>query len=208
VKALKIVGIVLGILLVLTGGGLLAGSALANKGQAAFNEELAKSGYAGPTQGTVRSVDPTEPVTVTVSYTDSRGKKQIGRGGFAGGELPQVGDTVSTYYSTAEPSQVVVVNLPGLGNLGAIASTLRTAGVIGLIGGGVLLLAAILGLALGKKPAADEPGPVYGTGQQRSPAGYPAQPYPPQPPPGLQYPSQQSPSQPSPPQQHPPQRQT
>ena len=35
-KALKIVGIVLGILLLLTGGGLAVGSSLANKGQAAF----------------------------------------------------------------------------------------------------------------------------------------------------------------------------
>ena len=57
------------------------------------------------------------PVIVTVSYTDDQGKQQTGQGAFAGGQPPQVGDTVSTYYSTSDPSQVVVVNLPGLGDL-------------------------------------------------------------------------------------------
>ena len=37
-KALKIVGIVLGILLLLTGGGLAVGSVAVNKGQAAVDE--------------------------------------------------------------------------------------------------------------------------------------------------------------------------
>ena len=55
-KALKIVGIVLGALLLLTGAGLLAGSALVDKGQGAFEQELGKSGYAGPVEGVVRSV--------------------------------------------------------------------------------------------------------------------------------------------------------
>ncbi len=161
-KALKIVGTVLGILLLLTGSGLVAGSALANKGQGAFNEELARSGYAGPVQGTVQSVDQTDPVTITVSYTDDQGKKHTGKGGFAGGDLPQIGDTVSTYYSTSDPGQVVVVDLPGLGNLGAVVAALRTAGVVCMISGGVLLLAGILGLALGKKqPAAAGSGAWY-----------------------------------------------
>ena len=186
-KALKIVGIVFGILLLLTGGGLAAGSVLANKGQAAFQEELTNSGYAGPVDGTVQSVSQSNPVVVTVSYTDDQGKQQTGQGAFAGGQPPQVGDTVSTYYSTSDPSQVVVVNLPGLGDLSAIADTLRTAAIICLIVGSVLLLAGILGLALGKKqPAAVAPGPMYPTGPpQQPPAGYQPQPYPPQqPPPG------------------------
>ena len=182
-RALKIVGIVLGILLLLTGGGLAVGSVLANKGQAAFQEQLTQSGYAGPVQGTVQSVSQRDSVIVTVSYTDSQGKQQTGRGTFAGGRPPQVGDTVSTYYSTSDPSQVVVVNLPGLGDLSAIADTLRTAAIICLIVGALLLLAGILGLALGKKqPAAVTPGPMYPTGPpQQPPAPYQPQPYPPQP---------------------------
>ncbi|HET9562083.1 MAG TPA: DUF3592 domain-containing protein [Propionibacteriaceae bacterium] len=204
-KALKIVGIVLGILLLLTGGGLAAGSVLANKGQAAFQEELTNSGYDGPVEGTVQSVSQSNPIVVTVNYTDSQGKQQTGQGAFAGGQPPQVGDTVSTYYNTSNPSQVVVVNLPGLGDLSAIANALRTAAISCLIVGSVLLLAGILGLALGKKqPAAGPPGPMYPTGPpQQPPAGYPAQPYPPQqPPPGQGYPPQQ-PGQPYPPQQYP-----
>ena len=204
-KALKIVGIVLGILLLLTGGGLAAGSVLANKGQAAFQEELTNSGYDGPVEGTVQSVSQSNPIVVTVNYTDSQGKQQTGQGAFAGGQPPQVGDTVSTYYNTSNPSQVVVVNLPGLGDLSAIANALRTAAISCLIVGSVLLLAGILGLALGKKqPAAVSPGPMYPTGPpQQPPAGYPAQPYPPQqPPPGQGYPPQQ-PGQSYPPQQYP-----
>lgn len=214
-KALKIVGIVFGILLLLTGGGLAAASVLANKGQAAFQEELTSSGYAGPVDGTVQSVSQNDPVVVTVSFTDDQGKQQTGQGTFAGGQPPQVGDTVSTYYSTSDPSQVVVVNLPGLGDLSAIADTLRTAAIICLIVGSVLLLAAILGLALGKRqPAVVAPGPMHPTGPpQQPPAGYQPQPYPPQQPPGQPYPPQQQPGQPYPPQQplpgqpYPPQQQ-
>jgi Protein of unknown function (DUF3592) len=227
-KALKIVGIVLGILLLLTGGGLAAGSVLANKGQAAFQEELTNSGYDGPVEGRVQSVSQSNPIVVTVNYTDNQGKQQTGQGAFAGGQPPQVGDTVSTYYNTNNPSQVVVVNLPGLGDLSAIANALRTAAISCLIVGSVLLLASILGLALGKKqPAAVSPGPMYPTGPpQQPPTGYPAQPYPPQQPPpdqgyppqqpgqpyppqqypGQQYPGQQYPGQQYPPQQHPPEQ--
>jgi Protein of unknown function (DUF3592) len=217
-KALKVVGVVIGILLLLTGGGLAAGSALADKGRAAFAEGLTKSGYAGPVDGKVQSVAQGDPVSVTVRYTDNQGENQLGRGGFAGGRPPKVGDTVSTYYSTSDPSQVVVISLPGPGDLGAIADTLRTAAIACLIVGSVALLAGILGLALGKKQAAAGRAPTYPTGppqqppagyqtQAYPPAGYPTQPYPPQqPPPGYSYPSQQPPEQPNPPQQQPSQQ--
>ena len=204
-KVLKILGIVFGILLLLTAGGLAVGSVAANKGQAAVDEELAKTGYAGPVQGTVRSVDQTNPVTVTVTYADAQGKTQTGQGAVAGGNPPQVGDTVSTYYSTSDPRQVVVVNVPGIGDLSSIADTLRTVAIICLITGS-LLLAGILGLALGKKqPASVVPGPAYPAGPpQQPPAGYP--PYSQQqPPPGQQYPPQQPRGQQYPPQQYPPQ---
>jgi hypothetical protein len=205
-KALKIVGVVIGILLLLAGGGLAAGSALANKGQAAFAEGLTKSGYAGPVDGKVQSVAQSEPVIVTVSYTDNQGESQVGQGAFAGGRPPQVGDTVSTYYSTSDPSQVVVISLPGPGDLSAIADILRTAAIICLIVGSVMLLAGILGLALGKKqPAAVGRGPTYHTGPpQQPPPGYPTQPYPPQQPPGQPYLSQQPPGQGGYPSQQPP----
>jgi Protein of unknown function (DUF3592) len=214
-KVLKILGIVFGILLLLTAGGLAVGAVAANKGQAALDQELAKTGYAGPVDGTVRSVDQTNPVTVTVTYTDAQGKTQTGQGAVAGGNPPQVGDTVSTYYSTSEPGQVVVVNVPGIGDLSGIADTLRTAAIICLIVGSLLLLAGILGLALGKKqPASVVPGPAYPTGPPQQPAaGYPTQSYPPQPPgqqyppqqylPGQQYLPQQTPGQQYPPQQTP-----
>lgn len=219
-KALKIVGIVFGILLLLTGGGLAAGSVLANKGQAAFQEELTNSGYAGPVDGTVQSVSQSTPVVVKVSYTDNQGKQQSGQGSFAGGQPPQVGDSVSTYYSTSDPSQVVIVNLPGLGDLSGIADTLRTAAIGCLIVGSGLLLAGILALALGRKqPAVVAPGRMYPPPQppagyqpyppQQPQAGYPPQPYPPQqPPPGQGYSPQQPQAgyltQPYPPQQQPP----
>jgi hypothetical protein len=212
-KALKIVGIVLGALLLLTGAGLLAGSALVDKGQGAFEQELAKSGYAGPVEGVVRSVDETSPVIVPVSYTDEQGRKRTGQGTATGASPPSVGDTVPTYYSTSDPSQIVVVNVPGLGNLGAVAATLRITGIVCLIAGAVLLLAGILGLALGKKsPAAITAGSTYPPGSPgQPPVGYPmqysplqpAQPYPPQQPPAQPYPPQQPPAQPYPPQQPP-----
>jgi hypothetical protein len=208
-KVLKILGIVFGILLLLIGGGLAVGSVAANKGQAAVDEELAKTGYAGPVDATVRSVDQTSPVIVTVTYTDIQGRPHTGQGGVAGGNPPQVGDTVSTYYSTSDPSQVVVVNVPGIGDLSGVGDVLWTAAIICLIVGSVVLLAGILGLALGRKqPVSVAPGAAYPPGPpQQPPPGYPAQPYPPQP--GQQYPPQQYPPQPPgqqyPPQQYPPQ---
>ena len=201
-KALKILGIVFGILLLLTGGGLLAGSALASKGQGAFEQELAKSGYTGPVEGTVKSVEQASPVNVTVTYTDKQGKTQTGQGAASGTTAPKVGDKVSTYYNTSDPSQILVVNVPGLANLSGVAATLRISGIICLIAGGVLLLAGILGLVLGKKSAAVAAAPVPG----QQPGGYPVQPNPPQQPPGQPYPPQQYPPQQYPPQQYPPQQ--
>jgi hypothetical protein len=206
-KALKILGIVFGVVLLLTGAGLVAGSALVSKGQGAFEQELGKSGYAGPVEGTVKSVDQTSPVIVSVTYTDKQGKKQTGQGAASGPTPPNVGDTVSTYYNTSDPSQILVVNVPGLGNLSGVAGTLRTSGIICLVVGGVLLLAGILGLVLGKKPAAVAAGPAYPTGSPaEAPPGYPVQPYPPQRPPGQPYPPQQYPPQQYPSQQYPPQQ--
>ena len=76
-KALKIVAVVLGVLLLLGGIGLLAGSAAVGFGQGAFEDELAKSGLAGPVRGTVTSI---ESGLYTVSYTDKQGVSQTGQG--------------------------------------------------------------------------------------------------------------------------------
>jgi hypothetical protein len=205
-KALKILGIVFGILLLLTGGGLLAGSVLASKGQGAFEQELAKSGYAGPVEGIVKSVDQTSPALVTVSYTDKQGRKRTGQGAASGPTSPNVGDTVSTYYSTSDPSQILVVNVPGLGNLSGVAATLRISGIICLVAGGLLLLAGILGLLLGRKPAAIPAAPAYPPAiPGQTPDGFPMQSYSPQQP-GLAYPPQQYGPQQPPGQAYPPQQ--
>src|SRR4030095_2584252 len=195
-KALKILGIVFGILLLLNGGGLAVGSVVARKGQAALDQELAKTGYAGPVDGTVRSIDQTSPVIVTVTYADTQGKTQTGQGTVAGGKPPRVGDIVSTYYSTSDPTQVVVVSVPGLGDLSGIGNTLRTAAIICLIVGSVLLLAGLLGVGRGKKqPGPSAPGQPSPRGSpQRAPPGYWSQQYPQQPW-GAQYPQQQPPGQ-------------
>jgi hypothetical protein len=199
-KALKILGIVFGILLLLTGGGLLAGSVLASKGQGAFEQELAKSGYAGPVEGIVKSIDQTSPALVTVSYTDKQGRKRTGQGAASGPTSPNVGDTVSTYYSTSDPSQILVVNVPGLGNLSGVAATLRISGIICLVAGGLLLLAGILGLLLGRKPAAIPAAPAYPAAiPGQTPDGFPMQSHSSQQPPGQAYPPQQYPGPQQPP---------
>lgn len=187
-KALKILAIVFGILLLLTGGALLVGSAVAGKGQSAIDKELAKSGYAGPVQGTVTAVDGTTKL-VTVAYTDRQGQEQTGTGSSTNQvDPPAVGEKVSVYYLTSSPDQVVVLDIPGGGSLVKVGGALRTGGIVTLILGGVLLLAGILGLTLGKRtPAAAS---AYPSGPPQGPPGYPGH-YPPQDQPGQGYPPQQ-----------------
>ena len=201
-KALKIVAVVLGVLLLLTGVGLLAGSAAVGVGQSAFDDELAKSGFAGPVEGTVTAID---AGLYTVSYTDKQGAPQTGQGPAASGtEGPQVGEAVDVYYSTSNPSQIVILNIPG-GGLTGIAGVLRTTAIVCLVVGGILLLVGIIGLVAGRKKAVPA-APVYPTSLPPGQA-YPGQPgpppgYPQQPPPGSQpYPPQSYPPQPGPPQQ-------
>ncbi len=188
-KALKILAIVFGILLLLTGGGLLVGSAVAGKGQTAIDNELAKQGYAGPAQGTVTGVDPTTNY-VTVAYTDKQGQEQTGEGPSTNqSDPPAVGEKVSVYYLASSPEQIVVLDIPGGGNLAGVGGALRTGGIATLIVGAALLLAGILGLVLGKKkPAIAAAYPSGPPGQ--APPGYPGQQYPPQDQPGPGYPPQ------------------
>ena len=172
-KALKIVAVVLGVLLLLTGVGLLAGSAAVGFGQSAFDDELAKSGFAGPVEGTVTAID---AGLYTVSYTDKQGAPQTGQGPAASGtEAPQVGEAVDVYYSTSNPSQIVILNIPG-GGLAGIAGGLRTTAIVCLVVGGILLLVGIIGLVAGRKKAVPA-APAYPTSLPPGQA-YPGQPGP------------------------------
>ena len=202
-KVLKILGVVFGALLLLTGIGLLAGSAVIGAGQGKFDDELAKQGLAGPVKGTVTSIDQATKL-YTVDYTDKQGAAQTGTGAVVGGtKFPAVGDKVNVYYNTANPNQIAIYDLPGAGNIGGIGKALRTAGIVCLILGAVLLLAGIVGLVSGRKARAAV-APEQANAPQPVPAGaaepMPGQHYPPQPEP--QDPSQQQ--LPPPGQQYPP----
>jgi Protein of unknown function (DUF3592) len=195
VKAMKILGVVFGILLLLTGIGLLTGSAVVGATQEAIEDELAKQGLSGPVKGTVTSVG---QGVFTVSYTDKQGTAQTGTGPVVSGtEPPSVGDEVSVYYNTADPSSIAIFDLPGDADFGGLARTLRTAGIVCLIVGAVLLLAGIIGLVAGRKARAAVTAGPAGV-PQPVPAGQP------EPGPGQQYPPQPGPQNPSGEQQVPP----
>ena len=152
-KVMKILGVVFGALLLLAGIALLAGSALTGATQRAIEDELAKQGLSGPVKGTVTSVG--EGGTYTVSYTDKEWTAQTGTGPLvAGTEPPPVCHEVSVYYSTANPSQIAIVDLSANADFGGISIGLLTAAIICLIVGASLLLAGILGLVSGRRARA------------------------------------------------------
>jgi hypothetical protein len=205
VKVLKILGVVFGALLLLTGIGLLAGSAVIGAGQGKFDEELAKQGLAGPVKGTVTSIEQATKL-FTVNYTDKQGTAQTGTGPvLTSSKPPAVGDEVNVYYNTADPSQIAIYDLPGAGGIGGLAKVLRTAAIICLIVGGVLLLAGIIGLVSGRKARAAMTADQGGGAPRPVPAGqpesFPAEQYPPRP--GMQDASREQ-ELPPPPQQYPP----
>ena len=70
-KVMKILGVVFGNLLLLTGLGLLAGSAVSGAAHREIQDELAKQGLSGPVEGRVTTVG--EGGIYTVSYTDKQG---------------------------------------------------------------------------------------------------------------------------------------
>jgi hypothetical protein len=200
VKVMKILGVVFGALLLLTGLGLLAGSAVTGATDRAIQDELAKQGLSGPVEGRVTATG--QGGTFTVSYTDKEGNAQTGTGPVVSGtEPPSVGDQVSVYYNTTNPSQIAIFDLPGSADFGGISGTLRTAAIICLILGALLLLAGIIGLVRGRKTSAavaagqgGEPQPVHAgqsepvPGQQNPPQSGPQNPSGQQPPPPQQYP--------------------
>lgn len=223
-KVLKILGLVFGILLLLTGAGLLAGAFAAGKGDDAIAQSMQQNGLVGPVDGVVTAVD---AGVLTVDYTDQSGEDQTAEAQAALSRPAQIGDTVSIYYSPDEPSIAVATDLLG-GQLSSIASTLRTAGIVCLVLGGLMLIASIVSLVVGRKNAAvtagagqpypvQQPYPPQGQGYPPQPGqGYgplPGQNYPPQPgqpyapQPGQPYPPQGQPAQGQPGQGQPPQGQ-
>ena len=179
-KVVKILGVVFGGLFLLTGLALLAGSAIFGSGQGEFDRQLAEQGLAGPAEGRVTAID--GPI-YTVDYTDKNGAAQTGAGPVAQGTTPpEQGDDVQVYYSTLDPSQIIILDFPG-GNFAGVAGLLRTVAIICLAIGAVLLVAGIIGLVTarrraaavtagsGRYPAVPPPPPGQASGQDVAPEG-------------------------------------
>jgi hypothetical protein len=188
-KVAKILGVVFGALFLLTGIALLAGSAVFGASQGEFDRQLAEQGLAGPASGTVTAI---EGSAYTVDYVDKNGLARTGSGPVAQGTTPpEQGDDVQVYYSTLDPSQVIILDFPG-GNFAGVAGLLRTIAVVCLVIGAVLLVAGVIGLVTARRrapavdagtagypavaPLADQapgPGPAPAAGQDPPPAGSP-----------------------------------
>jgi len=150
-KVVKILGVVFGGLFLLTGIALLAGSAVFGAGQGEFDRQLSEQGLAGPAEGRVTAI---EGPVYTVDYTDRNGTAQTGTGPVAEGTTPpEQGDDVQVYYSTLDPSQIIILDFPG-GNFAGVAGLLRTIAIICLIIGAVLLIAGIVGLVTARRRTA------------------------------------------------------
>ena len=166
-KVLRVLGLIFGILLLLTGGGLLAASAVADRGQSVVSEQMKQSGLEGPVDGTVVSVDGS---LYTVSFTASDGSEYTTTAGAALATPAEVGDTVPVYYEADDPSNAVITEASATA-LGSVASTLRVSGFVSLGVGGVLLVASILGFVLAKKsPRAPASQPYPAAGYPQRPA--------------------------------------
>ncbi|HET9648263.1 MAG TPA: DUF3592 domain-containing protein, partial [Microlunatus sp.] len=146
-KVLRILGLIFGILLLLTGGGLLAASAVADRGQSAVQQQLDNQGLKGPVQATVVEAD---PPSYTVEFTDENGEQHTATAASTLATPPSVGDTVTVFYKADDPSVAAITDVP-TSALGQAASTLQTAGFITLGLGGVLLIAAIVGFVVARK---------------------------------------------------------
>ncbi len=187
-KALKIIAVVLGALLVLTGAGLLVGSAFTGVGQQAFDSELTRQGFGGPVQGTVIEAD-TGPSGqyFAVEFTDKDGDARTGSGPVADGtRAPSVGDEVSVLYLLEDPDRIVIIDLGPVGDISGIGNALRIGGIVCLVLGVLLLAAGIIGLVMDRRrppPAVGPPGGYPPASQSGPPPGYP-QAAPPSYPPG------------------------
>ena len=170
-KALKIIAVVLGGLLLLSGIGLLVGSTLTGVGQQAFDAELRRQGFAGPVRGTVTEDSGSR---FTVEYTDRDGKSRTGYGRVAEGTRePSVGDEVSLLYVLDDPDRIVIIDLGPAADFAGVGNALRIGGISCLVVGAVLLALGIIGLVRGRRqvPAT---GPPPGTYPPWTVAGIPA----------------------------------
>src|SRR6478672_947401 len=146
-KVLRVLGLIFGILLLLTGGGLLLGAAAADKGQESVLQEVAKQGLKGPVEATVVSA---EDSAYTVTFTAEDGQDYTATAVSTLSTPPKVGDTVSIFYKADDPTVAAISDAP-VNALDGVAGTLRTSGFVALGLGAVLLVAGILGFVLGKK---------------------------------------------------------
>lgn len=205
-KALKIIAVVFGALLVLSGIGLLVGSGFTGAGQQAFNSELARQGFGGPVKGKVTAAElGSSPPYFNVEFTDADGDNRTGTGPVADGtRTPSVGDEVTVLYLLEDPDRIVIVNLGPAADFSTLGNALRIGGIVCIVLGALLLAAGIIGLVRGPKrpvpvaaaPGAyppgpqpqqvpgPQPGPAPGQPQQGPPPSYqPAPPGPAEPPP-------------------------
>ena len=182
-KVLRVLGLIFGILLLLTGGALMAGSAVVAKGSDTVQQQIAAQGLKGPVKATVVRV---RDGVYTVRFKAEDGKTYTVQAESAMPTPPKSGDTVSVFYQADDPTSALISNAP-VGALTGIAGTLRTAGIIALVIGGLLLIGAILGFVFGKKSA-----PAVVT--QSPTAQYPAPQYPAPQYPTAQYPTPQNPT--------------
>ncbi len=178
-KVLRVLGLIFGILLLLTGGGLLAGAAVADRAQSAVDQEMVKQGLEGPVDGVVKSAD-TSTSTYQVAFTAKDGNEYTATAVSTLSTPPEVGDTVTVFYKADDPTIAGIADVPTTA-LGNAAGPLRTSGIIALVVGAVLLVASILGFVLGKKspkalPAQQYAGAGYPAQAPQQPGGYPQQP--------------------------------
>jgi hypothetical protein len=204
-KVLRVVGLILGIMLILGGAALMVASFALEKTQGVVERQLQSGGLQGPVQGTVTAINDR---FVTVRFTDTQGEDHTATAAEATTRPPKVGDLVAVLYDPDDPSLVVIADLP-MTPLSTAGSRLKTIGIVSLVCGGLILTASIVGFVLARRtpqqqrqpfPSAGY-GPPPGTGfpvqpgSQYPPAGqYPPAQYPPaQYPPGGQYPATQYP---------------
>jgi hypothetical protein len=167
------------------------------KGSDTVQQQIAAQGLKGPVKATVvRARDG----VYTVKFKADDGKTYTVQAESAMATPPKAGETVSIFYQADDPTVVLISDAP-VGALTGIAGTLRTAGIVALVVGGVLLIAAILGFVLGKKSPPAVMAPQYPAqgGYPVAPQNYPAQPQPYQPQPyqpqQQNYPAQNYPAQ-------------
>jgi hypothetical protein len=178
-KVLRVVGLILGIMLILGGAALMVASFALEKTQGVVERQLQSGGLQGPVQGTVTAINDR---FVTVRFTDTQGEDHTATAAEATTRPPKVGDRVAVLYDPDDPSLVVIADLP-MTPLSTAGSRLKTLGIVSLVCGGLILIASVVGFVLARRTPQQQlqPFPSSGYGPPRG-TGFPVQP-------GSQYPS-------------------